>query len=314
MSGKPICIYHGNCFDGFTAAWAVWKRFGDAFEYIAGVYQTDPPDVTDRHVLIVDFSYKRPVLMAMAAKARSVIVLDHHKTAAEDLAGLATPPILAPAIYMPGMADTWWLPNGPHAEFDMNRSGAGMAWDYCHVNINEDIACARPKIIDHVEDRDLWRFDLPFTREIHAGMSAYPFDFGAWDEIAVKCEQGTLANEGAAIDRKHLRDIDSILKITKTRIVIQGHDVPIANMPVTMCSDAGNIMTKGEPFAVTYYDGPTHRHYSLRSTNEGVDVSEIAKQYGGGGHRNAAGFALPLRERHLHVGLVDLYDESRSQP
>lgn len=23
---KPVCIYHGNCFDGFTAAWAVWKR------------------------------------------------------------------------------------------------------------------------------------------------------------------------------------------------------------------------------------------------------------------------------------------------
>lgn len=135
--------------------------------------------------------------------------------------------------------------------------------------------------------------NLPFTREIHAAMSSYPFDFGAWDEIETKCERGELIGEGAAIDRKHLRDISTLLKITQARISIMGHDVPIANLPVTMCSDAGNIMAKGEPFAVTYYDGPSHRHYSLRSTDAGLDVSLIAKAYGGGGHRNASGFRLP---------------------
>jgi hypothetical protein len=30
---KPdICIYHGNCADGFGAAWAVRRRFGGAVE------------------------------------------------------------------------------------------------------------------------------------------------------------------------------------------------------------------------------------------------------------------------------------------
>jgi len=81
-----ICIYHGNCADGFTAAWAVWKRFGDSVEYIPGVYGESPPDVTGKNVVIVDFSYKRPVLLEMTKTARTVLVLDHHKTAEADLA------------------------------------------------------------------------------------------------------------------------------------------------------------------------------------------------------------------------------------
>lgn len=283
-ASKPLCIYHGNCFDGFTAAWAVWKRFASAADYFAANYNEEPPNVTGRDVIIVDFSYKRPVLMAMAKAARTIFVLDHHKTAQEDLAGL-----LAERCYDPDALISAAEFDATHpirATFDMDRSGAGLAWDFFH-------SAPRPKVIDHVEDRDLWRFNLPFTREIHAAMSSYPFDFSAWDEIAVKCERGDLIAEGAAIDRKHLRDIDTLLNMTRTRISIMGHDVPIANLPVTMCSDAGNIMAKGELFAVTYYDGPSHRHYSLRSTDAGLDVSMIAKAYDGGGHRNAAGFRLP---------------------
>lgn len=281
---KPLCIYHGNCFDGFTAAWAVWKRFGEDADYVGANYGEDPPDVTGRDVIIVDFSYKRPMLMEMVKAARTILVLDHHKTAEEDLSGL-----LAARSYEPDdliMAAQLDATFPIRANFDMNRSGAGLAWDFFHHT-------PRPKIIDHVEDRDLWRFALPFTREIHAAMSSYPFDFWVWDEIAIKCDRGDLIAEGVAIDRKHLRDIDTLLKITTRRATIMGHDVPIANMPVTMCSDAGNIMAKGEPFAATYYDGPTHRCYSLRSNDAGLDVSMIAKVYGGGGHRNAAGFKLP---------------------
>lgn len=281
---KPLCIYHGNCFDGFTAAWAVWKRFGDGADYTGANYGEDPPDVAGRDVIIVDFSYKRPVLMEMVKTARTIHVLDHHKTAAEDLEGL-----LPARSYEPDdliMAAQFDATYPIRANFDMNRSGAGIAWDFFHFGK------ARIPLINHVEDRDLWRFALPFTREVHAAMSSYPFEFAAWDEIALKCERGELIAEGAAIDRKHLRDIETLLKITKARISIMGHDVPIANLPVTMCSDAGNIMAKGEPFAVTYYDGPKHRHYSLRSTDEGLDVSMVAKAYGGGGHRNASGFKL----------------------
>ena len=85
----PICIYHANCMDGFGAAWVVWKYFGGEVGMHAAGYGSPPPEVGGRDVVIVDFSYKREVLEALAKEARSVLVLDHHKTAQEDLAGVA---------------------------------------------------------------------------------------------------------------------------------------------------------------------------------------------------------------------------------
>ena len=85
---KPLVIYHGNCADGFSAAWCFWRYHRDTADYVAGVYQTPPPDVTGRDVYLVDFSYKRAVVADMLTKAARVTLIDHHKTAIEDLAGL----------------------------------------------------------------------------------------------------------------------------------------------------------------------------------------------------------------------------------
>jgi len=59
----------------------------DDLEFHAGVYQNPPPDVTGKDVILVDFSYKRPILDEMKSKAASILILDHHKTAMEDLQG-----------------------------------------------------------------------------------------------------------------------------------------------------------------------------------------------------------------------------------
>ena len=294
---KPLCIYHGNCADGCTAAWAVWKRFGEDCEYVAANYGDAPPDVDNRDVIIVDFSYKRAVLLEMAEAARSVFLLDHHKTAAEDLKGF-----LGPMGYNPDvLAQQYDEQRIPPISvlFDMERSGAGMAWDFFHPDTQ------RPAFVSHVEDRDLWRFAMPWTREVHAAMSAYPFSFSAWEEIA-STPLRELVEQGAAIDRKHKRDIETLVPIHKRYMVIGGHRVPVANLPMTMTSDAGNLMctqpmdgvgdadwcAEKPLFAACYWDTPKGRVFSLRSVGD-FDVSAIAAKYGGGGHKNAAGFTLP---------------------
>jgi len=82
---KPdICIYHGNCDDGFGAAWAIWKRWPD-IEFVPGVYGKPLPDVAGKNVLFVDFSAKRPEIEAMAKVAKTILIIDHHKTAEADL-------------------------------------------------------------------------------------------------------------------------------------------------------------------------------------------------------------------------------------
>lgn len=274
---KPLCIYHGNCADGFTSAWIVRKALSGNVDFHAGVYQDAPPDVSGRDVFIVDFSYKRPVLEAMGNVARSITVLDHHKTAAEDLRGLPTVPDW---FTIGGMPMT-----GVTALYDMERSGAGITWDYFFSG-------PRPTLVNHVEDRDLWRFALPNTREIQANVFSYPYDFKVWDELMAR-PIGELIEEGKAIERKHFKDINELVGVVTRRMTIGGYTVPVANLPYTLTSDAGHKLAQGEPFAGCYWDTPTGRVFSLRSTDDGMDVSAIAKQYGGGGHAHASGFRVP---------------------
>ena len=56
------------------------------------------------------------------------------------------------------------------------------------------------------------------------------------------------------------------------------------NLPPTMASEAAGELATGHPFAACYWDGPLGRTFSLRSDSTGLDVSLIARRYGGGGH------------------------------
>ena len=300
---KPLVIYHANCADGFTAAWAV-RQAMDA-DFHAGVHGEAPPDVAGRDVILVDFSYPRARLVDMAQVARSILVLDHHKSAEADLRSGA---INVGTIGQTGLkaARIVRLDNLPDAReawlhyeetatvddgvvcafFDMERSGAGIAWDFFHPG------APRPELIDHVEDRDLWRFALPGTREIQSALFSYPYRFEVWDEL-MQAPVFELYQQGLCIERKHHKDVAELVAVAKRQIVIGHYEVPVASLPYTLASDAGHLMAQGQPFAACYYDKAGGRVFSLRSADDGVDVSEVAKLYGGGGHARAAGFTVP---------------------
>jgi len=268
---NPLCIYHHNCADGFGAAWVVRKHFGaDNVDFYPGVYQDPPPDVTGRDVILVDFSYKRPVMEQIGLSAKSITIIDHHKSAIEDLKDLDTK---CPITTI----------------FDLNHSGAMLAFKYFFPQTEP------PKLLKHIEDRDLWRFEYDNTRAIQAALFSYPYEFNLWDDIfdqSMRDECWALEREGDAIERKHFKDIYELIAAGKQRMTIAGHDVPVLNVPYIFSSDAGHIMAQGEPFAACYWDTKDARVFSLRSADNGLDVSEIAKQYGGGGHKHAAGFKL----------------------
>lgn len=277
---KTLCIYHGGCQDGFGAAWAVRHALGDDVEFYPGVYQDAPPDVTGRDVLMVDFSYKRSVIEEMAKAANSIVILDHHKSAAEDLAGFPPPGFNYPPIAP--MAKVT-------AVFDMERSGAGLTWDCLHPGGEP-----RPDLLNYIEDRDLWRFALPCTREVSAALFSYGYDFVLWDALMEPGYVDNMMIEGRAIERKHHQDIANLLPVVQREMVIGGDVMPVACLPLTMTSDAGHKMaSENRGVSACYWDTPEGRVFSLRSTDAGPDVSAIAKQYGGGGHIHAAGFRMP---------------------
>lgn len=297
MIWKPdICIYHGGCDDGFGAAYAVWKRWGDEVEYVQGRYGEAPPDVVGKNVIIVDFSYKYAVMREIGTAAKSVVVLDHHKTAKAELhewgASLEAPDLstrlestefdIAHCLMQNCLPIVAW--------FDMDKSGARMAWEFCHPGMPV------PKLIQHVEDRDLWRFALPYTRHVSAAIRSYKHSFDRWDSMAEDDDLVPLIRDGGAILRAEKKLVAQFLEQAFID-TIGGHAVPTVNVPYHFASDCANeLLAKhpDAPFAAAWFKrGDGKFQCSLRSEDGRMDVSEIAKTYGGGGHRNAAGFEVP---------------------
>lgn len=276
-----ICIYHDNCDDGFAAAYAVWKRWGDAVEFIPAQYGGVLPNVTGKDVLIVDFSYKKPDMEALAAAARRIIVLDHHKTAEAELVDFVKLECIG-GPFEKRYADR--LIEGVGVHFDMNKAGCRLAWEYCFGNAK------MPEWLEAVEDRDLWRFELPNTKEISIAIRSMPRNFKLWDKFTTT----RLENEGVAI-RRYVDMVVSNICDTAFFEEIAGHKVPVASCSYDFVSDVAHQLLHRNPDApfaaciVRSFDGST---YSLRSMDDRMDVSEIAKANGGGGHRNAAGFRV----------------------
>ncbi len=266
----PLCIYHGFCADGYTAAWVVWKWYGAGqVEFHAATHGEPPPEVGDRAVYLVDFSYPRPVIEAMARHAKKLTVLDHHITAAQELEGV---------IRNDGVVD---------GVFDMDKAGCLLTWEWFFKDRQP------PQALLAVSDRDLWTFERPWTREIFSALTSYPYDFAVWDTLMAADRLEALRQEGIALDRKQQKDIAEIVAAGSHLITIAGHTVPACNVPPIWASDAGNIMAQGHPFAACFWIDGEQIAFSLRSVPDGLDVSEIAKRFGGGGHPHAAGFKRP---------------------
>lgn len=262
---RPLILYHGpGCADGFCAAWIAHRYFGDDADYLPVQYGQEPPDVRDRRVWILDFSYKRPVLEAMGAVAAGLIVLDHHKTAQAELAEVR--------YQCPGFV-----------RFDMNKSGGRLTWEHFYPGKEA------PWLVAFTEDRDLWTWKLPSSREVSAALASRPRTFEEWDRLGAMPGPGPLADEGAAILRYQAEQVEAQVKHA-AEIDLDGHRVLAVNATMLISEITGRL-AEGRPFGASYFiRGDGKRVWSLRSRDGGMDVSEVAKRRGGGGHRNAAGF------------------------
>lgn len=288
MRDKPLCIYHGGCDDGFAAAWVVATALttvGDELgvDLYPGVYQKRPPDVTGRDVILVDFSYKRSVLSQMVLNAHSILILDHHKTAAEDLASLPTPPPSWSSWKAAAIDGQLSQSVRLAAIFDMDRSGAGLAWDFF-------IGGPRSNFISYIEDRDLWRKSLPGGDEFTIALRSYPQDLKVWTTL-IASGAAALIEEGKSIQRYYRARVEEAKK-TSYPARISGNACRVANAPYFLASEVAGELCDGVDFGACYFEAEQGRwQYSLRSRGD-FDVSEIAKIWGGGGHKNAAGFSV----------------------
>jgi len=270
MQPLPLIIYHGNCPDGFTAAWVAHRALGKG-ELFVGKYGEEPPYelAKGRDVYVVDFSYARDRLLKLRESAAVLTVLDHHKTAQADLEGL------------------------DFCHFDMNRSGAGITWDYFHKGQ------PRPWVVSYVEDRDIWRFVLPNSQEVSLRVRLTPHELEAYDALAARpVEEVVTEAFGAKLYLDHYIK-DALRNAYVLENVFEGEAVRCVNISYTGISDVLEAALRPGDVKVAlgwHVSDKGDLQVSLRSV-AGHDCSPFAKYYGGGGHAQASGFRLHPGER-----------------
>lgn len=284
-----------HCVDGFGAAYAAYKTFGDNAQYI-GVTHLTKEDYAARvnlpeinkgdEVYILDFAYPQEILEEWMDKGAVIVLLDHHKGNQESLINLSI---------VKGELDTFFDDDASKAYFDLNKSGAQLAWEY----FNPDKPT--PDLIKYIADRDLWRKALPYTEEVHRALSTFPQDFEVWDTLANLPNYVSFMRKiGEPIWQAHCKEVDDLIK-TATWKNLLGYQVLATNTSnYSLVSDALNKICRENPdtpFAVNYRIVDGKMKFELRSVGD-FNVQQIAKQIGGGGHHNAAGALVELIEKN----------------
>lgn len=267
-----MVLYHADCTDGFSAAWAAWKKFEDRADYIGIDPGTKPIEgLKNREVYMVDLVYPVQYIDGLVKENKKFVAIDHHFSNKETFKS---------------------IPNG--SVFDLNHSGAVLAWQYFHPEVKT------PKFLEHVEDMDLWRFKLPKTKEIISYLDMVDFNFNEWSRISDGVEDASKFNEyttiGALILNYQDKLIERIVSNHAEPVEFFGHKVYAVNSPVFNSQIANILYEKlNVPLGIVWIvekDGSTH--VSLRSDGT-VDVSELAQKFkGGGGHKSSAGFNLSV--------------------
>lgn len=296
-------IYHDHCMDGFGAAFIAGQHFIDeqlSIRFYPAVYDKHPlgswylkPEDT---VVIVDFSVKPELLLEWCKQVNNVIWLDHHKTAIE-----------AWEQFWSGK-DEDDFPDNLDLILDMDRSGTGITWDYFNLDV------PRPLWVNLIEDRDLWKFKYPSSKAFHAWISSYTRSIGTWQQLTSDFDSLGYSwyGEGQAILRAHQKLVESICE-NAIPITINGQTGLAANCTGQFASDVGHALAvNSATFGATWYqDKSGSIKWSLRSVDS-YDVAEIAKSFGGGGHRNAAGFVTA--NPATHAGTRELFLSADYQP
>ena len=259
------------------------------------VYRHRPlPDCA--RLFLVDFAYPAEQLVQLRESVAHITVLDHHKSAQAALANIRE---------QPPRFETDQAPPGLFALFDMGESGATLAWQYFHPETD----C--PELLRYIKDRDLWQHALPGSRAINAAIRSYPYDFTVWAEkLAAADATAQLLADGEAILRKQAHDMEG----TDGRSDVDGAGwLP---GPRRQCYRE-HLRVGSSAMRRCFPRRRSVPAIGIRPRIDGSGVSarwetsmsvQLPRRYGGGGHRNAAGFQtarpplLAEADRLLRIG------------
>jgi oligoribonuclease NrnB/cAMP/cGMP phosphodiesterase (DHH superfamily) len=268
---KIVVIYHASCPDGFGAAYAAWRKFKGGAEYHGVSHSQEPLDLAGREVYFLDLVYGPEEMRRVAGTAEKIIVIDHHVSAKESVK----------------FAD--------EAVYDLNHSGAYLAWKYFHPRTPV------PRLLLHIEDEDLWKFRLRHTMAVSARLELLDFDFRDWHQAVKNLQKPEtrrrFIREGELLAAYRTRLVRRFVEENAVPVRFLGYEALAVNAAKPFASEVGHALCKLKPpIGIIWHEKRDVITVSLRSDGS-VDVAELAARFGGGGHKAAAGFSLPLHAK-----------------
>lgn len=299
--------YHANCNDGFSALWAWDTLVGPALDNVTPLFEgTSVPRVSrvyralaygdevagnlhdatrgNETIWFLDYCPKPETVKALLDSPAKpwIRIIDHHDTALRYAAE---------------------FPRDPRLLLDINveKSGCVLTWE----KMRDDFDGAVPPLLEYVQDRDLWKFELPESHELNCRLQNEERSITRWDQLneIFDGSAGTeafLEYRSGAMALSAARDLSVEYIVRSSRMItLAGHIVPAANTQYAV-SDVGEALCEAEEgadFSVTFYfTGDGNVKFSLRTDHDDCNVALIAQQFGGGGHPRASGFVLTVEE------------------
>ncbi len=201
-----------------------------------------------------------------------------------------------------------------YIEFDMDRSGCQITWDYFSENKE------RPFFVDYIADRDLWKWTLPNSKEINNAMFNLnyinPYDLTKITQLLENIEEKKeyLKTYGSIVESINEKEIKiGLSNAVEATMTIDDKKYKIwlgGNISHGLRSEFGNKLCYKQfkngdlpDFSVIWMYSPNNDEWwiNLRGLDSGPDLSVISKKFGGGGHKNASGLTIKHKDglRHL---------------
>lgn len=290
-------IYHKNCIDGFTGFFLLTKTnllTDNCFIYpdIPAAKET-PYNIKDKDVVIVDVAYKKEVLESIFKLAKTVLFMDHHITIKDDVQALIKKYKSHKVVY------------------DDTKSGASLVWDYFFVG-------PAPAFVRYVEDNDIgaWKlkYTIPFITALHIKYKLEPTQENLlkWNQLFNGLTVKELIKKGIIYQEyeQWLLDVNSkryTLELFPSNKIYSDFgdffEKPGQYRVAVVCGNGcpnGSLLGKklvdstGCDFSILWTLHLDKKEYILSFRSNKVNVGEIAKKFGGGGHIYAAACSFGL--------------------
>lgn len=272
-----IGIYHKRDFDGYCSGAIIKYKFPEA--KLVGADYGEPlgVDVTGEDVIMSDVSFDMEVMQDIATKSKSFVWIDHHISAIQKYGEYTKNNNLRCDVK---------LENG--------RAACELTWEYLFPDIEMPLAIKILGEYDTWRNQDKERWDniiMPFQygmRSKYYGADDFPIGLFDINQEPVKAVYEIIQVGKIILDYQKRQNTINCRKsftaeIGKYRaICLNGSGFSSQTFESVYDEKKHDIMVPfqydGEKWIVSFY-----------TTKDDVDCSELAKSFGGGGHKQASG-------------------------